>query len=87
MPETYLKSHWPWRSLPLDFSDVPLAGEETASGLFDVTLAREDDHPRVPDHTEDSSLPIPLLLGNKCFETSYCLVYRIPLQVAYQEVI
>ena len=75
------------RSPPLDLSDVPLAGEETASGLLDVTLAREDDRPRVPDHTEDSSLPIRLLLGNKCFETSYCLVYRLRFQVTYQEVI
>ena len=75
------------RSPPLDLSDVPLAGEETTSGFLDVTLAQEDDHPRVPDHTEDSSLPIHLLLGSKCFETSYCLVYRLRFQVAYQEVI
>ena len=87
LPRTYLKSHWPLRSLPLDFSDVPLAGEETASELLDVTLAREDDRPRVPDQAEDSRLPIRLLLRNKYLETFLCLVYRLHLQVAYQEVI
>ena len=80
-------SHWPTRSLPLDFFDVPLAGEETASELLDVTLAQEDDRPRVPDHTEDSRLPIRLLLRNKYFETFLCLVYRLCFQVTYQEVI
>ena len=75
-PRTSLKSHWPARSPPLDFSDVPLAGEETASKLLDVTLAREDDRPRVPDQAEDSRSPIHLLLRNKYFETSFCLVYR-----------
>ena len=80
-------SHWPARSPPLDFFDVPLAGEETASELLDVTLAREDDRPRVPDHTEATSLPICLLFRNKYFESFYCLVYRLRFQVTYQEVI
>ena len=48
---------------------MPLAGEETASELLDVTLAREDDLPRVPDQAENSGLPIRLLLRNKYFET------------------
>ena len=48
---------------------MTLALEESAFELLDVTLAREDDRPRVPDHTEDSSLPIRLLLRNKYFET------------------
>ena len=60
----------------MDLSDVPLAGEETASGLLDVTLAREDDRPRVPDQAEASRLPICLLLRNKYFETFFCLVYQ-----------
>ena len=41
-PRTPLVLHWPARSPPLDFFDVPLAGEETASELLDVTLAQED---------------------------------------------
>ena len=48
-------------SSALDFIDVPLAFEESAFKLLDVTLAREDDRPRVPDHTEDSSSPIRLV--------------------------
>ena len=48
---------------------MPLAYEESAFELLDVTLAREDDRPRVPDHTEAKSLPIRLLLRNKYFET------------------
>ena len=75
------------RSPPLDISDVPLAGEETASELLDVTLAQEDNRPRVLDQAEDSRLPIRLLLRNKYFETFLCLVYRLRFQVTYQEVI
>ena len=54
-------SHWFARSPPLDFSDVTLAFEESAFELLDVTLAREDDRTGVPDHTEDTSLPIRLI--------------------------
>ena len=61
-PKTYLKSHWPSRSPPLD--------------LFDVPLAQEDDHPRVPDQAEDSRLPIRLLLRNKYLKLLTVLVYR-----------
>ena len=35
--------------------------EESAFELLDVTLAREDDRPGVPDHTEDASLTIRLI--------------------------
>ena len=66
---------------------MPLAGEETASGLFDVTLAREDDRPRVPDQAEASRLPICLLFRNKYFETFILFGLLTSLQVAYQEVI
>ena len=48
-------SHWLARSLPWDFSDVTLAFEESAFKLLDVTLAREDDRPGVPDQTEAAS--------------------------------
>ena len=74
-PRTSLKSHWPSRSLPLDLSDVPLAGEDTASKLLEVTLAREDDRPRVPDQAEDSRISTRPLLRNKYFETFLCFVY------------
>ena len=57
-PKTYLKSHWPFRSPPPDSSDVPLAGEDTASKSLEVTLARKDNRPRAPDQAEDSSSPI-----------------------------
>ena len=66
---------------------MPLAFEESAFEYFDVTLAREDDRLGVPEHTEATSLPTHLLLRNKYFETFLCLVYRLCLQVAYQEVI
>ena len=45
-PKTYLKSHWPSRRPPLVSSDVPLAGDDTASKSLEVTLARKDNHPR-----------------------------------------
>ena len=64
---------------------MPLAYEESAFELLDVTLAREDDRPRVPDHTEATSLPIRLLLRNKYLKLSLCLVYRLRSQVFYQE--
>ena len=64
---------------------MTLAFEESAIKLLDVTLAREDDHLGVPDHTEAMSLPIRLLLRNKYFETCLCLVYRLRFQVSYQE--
>ena len=64
---------------------MPLAYEESTFELLDVTLAREDDRPRVPDHTEATSLPIRLLLRNKYLKLSLCLVYRVRLQVSYQE--
>ena len=66
---------------------MPLAYEESAFELPDVTLAREVDRPRVPDQAEGSRLPIRLLLRNKYFETFLCLVYRLRFQVTYQEVI
>ena len=62
---------------------MPLAYEESAFELLDVTLAREDDRPRVPDHTEATSLPTRLLLRNKYLKLSLCLVYRLSLQVSY----
>ena len=52
-----------------DFSDVPPAFDESAFESLDVTFAREDDRPRVPDQAEDSRSPIHLLLRNKYFET------------------
>ena len=64
---------------------MTLALEESASELLDVTLAREDNRPRVPDHTEATSLPIRLLLRNKYLKLSLCLVYRLRSQVSYQE--
>ena len=45
----------------LDFSDVSLALDETASKSLEVTLARKDNHPRAPDQAEDSSSPIRLV--------------------------
>ena len=53
-----------------DFSDVPLAFDESAFESLDVTFARENHRPRVPDQAEDSRSSIHLLLRNKCFETS-----------------
>ena len=52
-----------------DFSDVPLALDESAFESLDVTFAQEDDRPRVSDQAEASRLPIRLLFGNKYFET------------------
>ena len=64
---------------------MPLAYEESAFELPDVTLAREDNRPRGPDQAEDSRSPIRLLLRNKYLKLSLCLVYRLSLQVSYQE--
>ena len=58
-------SHWFARSLPRDFCDVPLAYEESAFELLDVTLAREDDRLGVPDQTEAASFTISLILTRK----------------------
>ena len=52
-----------------DLFEVSLALEETASGLFDITLAQEEDCPRVPDQAEASRLFICLLSRNKYFGT------------------
>ena len=54
-----------------DLFEVSLALEETASGLFDITLAQEEDCPRVPDQAEASRLFICLLSRNKYFGTFY----------------
>ena len=54
-----------------DLFEVSLALEETASGLFDITLAQEEDCPRVPDRAEASRLFICLLSRNKYFGTFY----------------
>ena len=57
-PKAYFKPLWPFRSSPLDSSEVP--------------LARKDNHPRAPDRAEDSRFPIQLLLSNKYFGTFHC---------------
>ena len=82
-----MKSHWPSRSPPLDLSDVPLAGEDTASKSLEVTLARKDNCPRAPDQAEDSSSPIVSSLRNKYFETSHCFGLSITPLLDHQKVI
>ena len=57
-PKAYFKPLWPFRSSPLDSSEVP--------------LARKDNQPRATDQAEHSRFPILLLLSNKYFGTSYC---------------
>ena len=53
-----------------DFSHVPPVFDESTFESLDVTFARENHRPRVPDQAEDSRSPIHLLLRNKYFETS-----------------
>ena len=57
-PKAYFKPLRPFRSSPLDSSEVP--------------LARKDNSPRAPDREEESRFPIQLLLSNKYFGTSHC---------------
>ena len=57
-PKAYFKPLWPFRSSPLDSSEVP--------------LARKDNQPRAPNRAEHSRFPILPLLSNKYFGTSYC---------------
>ena len=70
-----------------DLFEVSLALEETASGLFDITLAQEEDCPRVPDRAEASILFICLLSRNKYLELFILFGLLTNPQVAYQEVI
>ena len=46
-----------------DFSDVPLAFDESTFELLDVTLARKDNRPRAPDQAEDSRSTYPAQLA------------------------